>query len=100
MRELQALVLQEWVRAGGDRRESLMMECVDASGGVTKVSKGTDFASVASAATLNLLPKHLRTKCGGASASARRYGRVSQQEMGSANEDGDGDSARVAAGLD
>lgn len=65
MKQLQAMVLQEWCAAGGDRQESLMMELIDASGEAVKVSKTTDVNAVSRAVTLSLLPKRLRnTKAG------------------------------------
>jgi len=62
MRELQALVLQEWSAAGGDRRESLMMEYVGSSGEAVKVSKTTDISVLKGAVSLRLLPKRWRSK--------------------------------------
>ena len=88
MRALQALVLHEWVAAGGDRRESLMMECTDESGATVKVSKATDIAILKDAATLHLLPKRFRSKKGS-------YGRLQQDPLDSVAED-----SRSAGGLD
>lgn len=97
MKQLQACVLHEWCAAGGDRSESLMMELVDASGNAAKVSKTTDMNAVRRASSLNLFPKHLRSKRGCGSGVMRDDG------LANVVEDEDGPSrlhARAAAGLD
>ena len=99
MSELQALVLREWGAAGGDRRESLMMEYVDASGSTVKVSKATDITMLKAATSLNLLPKRWRSK-------RETYGRLQNEEpLDSVQEPSDGDAdelspTRAAGGLD
>jgi len=94
MRELQAVVLREWSAAGGDRRESLMMEYVDATGSAVKVSQTTDIGTLKHAITLNLLPKRWRAK-------RQSYGRLQQDALDSVREEEEGDSrSRAAGGLD
>ena len=77
IRHLQTLVLEEWVQAGGDRRESLMMEHVDRRGRATKVSKVTTLATIKASPSLNLLPKHSRKV---PAKGASTYGRLNQHE--------------------
>ena len=79
MRELQALVLDEWAQAGGDRRESLMMEHVDAKGHATKVTKLTTLATLKASTTLNLLPKNLR-RASSTTAKSARYSRLRMED--------------------
>ena len=57
MREVQAMVLEHWAAAGGDRRESLMMEYSDPSGRTEKVTKSTSVSILRTAASLSLIPK-------------------------------------------
>ena len=78
MKEVQATVLQEWMQAGGDSRESLMMEYEDATGATVKVTKTTDIVALRSATMLNLLPKHRKTR---AAASGSAYGRMNQDAL-------------------
>lgn len=80
MRELQANVMEEWAQAGGDRRESLMMEYVDRRGRTAKVSKATTLAMLKSARALHLLPKSLRKATPPANAKSARYGRLRTDE--------------------
>lgn len=77
MRQLQALVLDEWVQAGGNRRENLMMEHVNRRGRATKVSKITTLAILKAAPVLNLMPKRAP-----ASSEPKKYGRLRQSEPG------------------
>ena len=65
MRELQGLVLKRWVEAGGDRKESLMMEYVEVGGRSVKVTKSTKVDALRAAISLNLMPK-AKPKPGGA----------------------------------
>jgi len=78
LRQLQGMVLEEWVQAGGDRKESLMMEHVDSKGRATKVSKVTTLAVLQASPTLNLLPKSHRKQP--ESADGSRYGRLRQSD--------------------
>ena len=75
MRELQTAALECWTQAGGDRRENLMMEHVDAHGRATKVSKVTTLSMLRKARSLSLLPKRCRNT---PSSSANRLGRQAQ----------------------
>ena len=65
-----------------------MMEYVDKAGLPVKVSKATDVAAIKAAATLNLLPKRMRTK------KESSYGRLRTEPLDSVSEEHDG------AGLD
>ena len=75
MKEVQATVLQEWMQAGGDRRESLMMEHEDAGGETIKVTKTTDLVALKAATVLNLLPKRWKARRDGST-----YGQLHQEE--------------------
>ena len=75
MKEVQATVLQEWMQAGGDRRESLMMEYEDAGGETIKVTKTTDLVALKAATVLNLLPKRWKARRDGST-----YGQLHQEE--------------------
>ena len=77
MRELQAVVLDEWAQAGGDRRESLMMEHVDLRGNASKVTKLTTLATLKASTALNLLPKNLRKA---SSTKNARYSRLRMED--------------------
>ena len=77
IRQLQALVLQKWTGAGGDPRESLMMEHVDRRGRATKVSKKTTLAMIKLASKLRVLPKRTRQAPSGRVSG---YASVSQRD--------------------
>ena len=74
MKQVQAKVLQEWTQAGGDRRESLMMEYIGQKGNVVKVTKTTDIRALKAAASLNLMPTRWRKK----KANGSTYGQLQQ----------------------
>ena len=96
MKQVQAKVLEEWIEAGGDRRESLMMEYMDKGGSTVKVTKTTDLDALKSAVSLNLLPKRWKAKKDGTT-----YGRLQQDlPLDSIDEAFEGGRALRNDGLD
>ena len=75
MQELHSLVLNYWSAAGGDSRESLMMEYVDAGGEAVKVTQATELSLIKGASSLNLLPRSFRAK------RTTNYGKLFQEDL-------------------